>query len=198
MLTAHPDMDAMFASNESSTVGAAQALKGRKGRVLLVGFDSSPTLLEDLQSGLIDSLVVQDPFRMGYESVQAAVKKLRGGTPEKMQNMPPLLVTKRESQRSRGPKAVEAGSAKISGVAAVTILARLRAPRPALPHLPCQDFRREWLLQKGSARLEHSALHDRFGRISRHEQHAYLPPKMEQPPRELMTAGCRQHHVRQE
>ncbi len=94
MLTAHPDMDALFASNESSTVGAAQALKGRKGHVLLVGFDSSPTLLEDLLSGLIDSLVVQDPFRMGYNSVQAAVKKLRGGTPEKMQNMPPLLVTK--------------------------------------------------------------------------------------------------------
>jgi ribose transport system substrate-binding protein len=94
MLTAHPDMNAMFASNESSTVGAAQALKGRKGRVLLVGFDSSPTLLEDLQSGLIDSLVVQDPFRMGYESVQAAVKKLRGGAPEKTNNLPPLLVTK--------------------------------------------------------------------------------------------------------
>ena len=94
MLTAHPDLDAMFASNESSTVGAAQALKGRKGHVLLVGFDSSPTLLEDLQSGLIDSLVVQDPFRMGYDSVQAAVKKLQGGTPVKMQNLPPLLVTK--------------------------------------------------------------------------------------------------------
>ncbi len=94
MLTAHPDLDAMFASNESSTVGAAQALKGRKGHVLLVGFDSSPTLLEDLQSGLIDSLVVQDPFRMGYDSVQAAVKKLQGGAPVKMQNLPPLLVSK--------------------------------------------------------------------------------------------------------
>src|SRR6266481_8467909 len=94
ILTAHPDLDAIFASNESSTVGAAQALKGRKGHVLLAGFDSSPTLLEDLQSGLIDSLVVQDPFRMGYNSVQAAVKKLRGGTPEKVQNMPPRLVTK--------------------------------------------------------------------------------------------------------
>jgi ribose transport system substrate-binding protein len=94
MLTAHPDLDALFASNESSTVGAAQALKGRKGKVQLVGFDSSPTLLEDLQAGLIDSLVVQDPFRMGYESVQAAVKKLQGGTPEKINNLPPLVVTK--------------------------------------------------------------------------------------------------------
>src|SRR5437763_1024145 len=30
MLTAHPDLVGMFASNESSTVGADQALKGRK------------------------------------------------------------------------------------------------------------------------------------------------------------------------
>jgi ribose transport system substrate-binding protein len=95
MLTAHPDLDALFASNESSAVGAAQALKGRKGtRVRLVGFDSSPTLLDDLAAGVIDSLVVQDPFRMGYESVQAAVKKLQGGTPEKIKNLPALVVTK--------------------------------------------------------------------------------------------------------
>ena len=94
MLTAHPDLDGLFASNESSAVGAAQALKGRKGRVRLVGFDSSPTLLEDLKAGVIDSLVVQDPFRMGYEAVQAAVKKLGGGTPEKINNLPALVVTK--------------------------------------------------------------------------------------------------------
>jgi len=31
---------------------------------------------------------------MGYESVQAAVKKLQGGTPVKIDNMPPLLVTR--------------------------------------------------------------------------------------------------------
>ena len=57
-------VDALFASNESSAVGAAQALHDRKGKVKLVGFDSSPRLLEDLKSGIIDSLVVQDPFRM--------------------------------------------------------------------------------------------------------------------------------------
>ncbi len=95
MLTAHPDLDGMFASNESSTVGAAQALKARKGNtVKLVGFDSSPTLLEDLRSGLIDSLVVQDPFRMGYDSVISAVQKLDGQTPTKIQNLPPLVVTR--------------------------------------------------------------------------------------------------------
>jgi len=94
MLTAHGDLVAMFASNESSTVGAAQALKGRNAKVRLVGFDSSPGLLDDLQAGLIDSLVVQDPFRMGHDAVAAAVEKLKGGTPQKIQNLPPRVVTK--------------------------------------------------------------------------------------------------------
>jgi ribose transport system substrate-binding protein len=94
MLTAHSDLDAMFASNESSAVGAAQALKSRNSKVRLVGFDSSPNLLDDLKSGAIDSLVVQDPFKMGYESVKAAVEKLNGGTPKKINNLAPLVVTK--------------------------------------------------------------------------------------------------------
>ena len=94
MLTAHPDLIAMFASNESSTVGAAQALKGRNAKVKLVGFDSSPGLLDDLKAGLIDSLVVQDPFRMGHDAVAAAVEKLKGGTPQKIQNLPPRVVTR--------------------------------------------------------------------------------------------------------
>ena len=94
MLTAHPDLTGLFASNESSTVGATRALKGREGKVKMVGFDWSPTLAEGLKSGLIDSLVVQDPFRIGYDSVKAAVEKLNGGTPQKIQNLPALLVTR--------------------------------------------------------------------------------------------------------
>lgn len=94
MMTAHPDLKGMFASNESSTVGAVQALKGRKSNVVLVGFDWSPTLLEDLKNGVVDSLVVQDPFKMGYESVMAAVHKLDGKPVEKIKNLPPRLVTR--------------------------------------------------------------------------------------------------------
>jgi ribose transport system substrate-binding protein len=94
MLTAHPGLDGMFASNESSTVGAVQALKARPGKCKLVGFDWSPTLAEALETGTADSLVVQDPFRIGYDSVMAAVEKLNGGTPPRVQSLPPLLVTK--------------------------------------------------------------------------------------------------------
>jgi ribose transport system substrate-binding protein len=96
MLTAHPDLNAIFASNESSTVGAAQALKGRSSSVKLVGFDSGPSLEAGLRSGVIDSLVVQDPFKMGYESVMAAMKKIRGETPQKINNLAARLVLKED------------------------------------------------------------------------------------------------------
>jgi ribose transport system substrate-binding protein len=94
MLTAYPDLTAMFASNESSAVGASRALKARASKVKLVGFDSGPTLEEDLKAGAIDSLVVQDPFRMGYDAVRIALQKLNGETPQKIQNLEPRLVTK--------------------------------------------------------------------------------------------------------
>jgi ribose transport system substrate-binding protein len=94
MLTAHPDVNGIFGSNESSTMGAAQALRGRRGQLKLVGFDWSPTLLDDLEAGLIDSLVIQDPFQMGYESVRTAVRKLDGQPVVKIHDLLPKLVNK--------------------------------------------------------------------------------------------------------
>ncbi|MBX3276881.1 MAG: substrate-binding domain-containing protein [Acidobacteria bacterium] len=80
ILTAHPDLAGIFASNESSSVGAVQAIKqkGLIGKVVLVGFDSSPNLIEDLRAGALDSLVLQNPYRMGYEGVRTIVEKLTG------------------------------------------------------------------------------------------------------------------------
>jgi len=92
ILAGHPDLDGIFASNESSTIGAAQAMRGRAGKIKLVGFDWSPTLLEDLSSGLLDSLVIQDPFKMGYQAVMAAVKHLQGEAVTKIVDLEPRLI----------------------------------------------------------------------------------------------------------
>jgi hypothetical protein len=54
---------------------------GRIGYVKLVGFDASAPLVNDLKDGWIDSLVVQNPFQMGYEAVRAIALKLKGGAP---------------------------------------------------------------------------------------------------------------------
>jgi ribose transport system substrate-binding protein len=95
IMTANPNLAAMFCSNESGTIGAVQAAKskGVAGKLKLVGFDSSPTLIEDVAGGNIDSLVVQNPFRMGFLAVETLVNKMRGKTPEKRIDTGATLVT---------------------------------------------------------------------------------------------------------
>ena len=80
MLTANKDLAALFGSNESSAVGAVNAVKnaGLAGKVKVVGFDSSDVLLAGLKEGSIAALVVQNPFKMGYEAVKAAVARAKG------------------------------------------------------------------------------------------------------------------------
>ncbi|HYZ84066.1 MAG TPA: substrate-binding domain-containing protein [Bryobacteraceae bacterium] len=96
LLTGYPDLAGLFASNESSAVGAAQAVKSRGSKVKLVGFDSGPTLEADLKAGVIDSLVVQHPFQMGYESVVSAVKAIKGEAVAKKNDLAPRLVTRED------------------------------------------------------------------------------------------------------
>lgn len=96
ILTAHPSLDGIFASNESSTIGAAQALKerGLAGKVKLVGFDSSPSVLDDLRAGVIDSLVLQDPFQIGYQGLKTLLDARAGRASPKRLDLPPTLVTR--------------------------------------------------------------------------------------------------------
>jgi ribose transport system substrate-binding protein len=96
ILTAHPELNGFFASNESSTVGAVQAIKqkGLAGKIILVGFDSSPNLIDDLKAGAIDALVLQNPFKMGYEAVKAMVSKLNGQEPPRLIDTGVKLLTK--------------------------------------------------------------------------------------------------------
>ncbi len=96
IFTAHPALDGLFASSEPSSVGAAQALKARglAGKVKFVAFDSSEGLVADLQQGVIDALVAQDPFKIGYEAVKAVTDKLNGKTPAKRIDLSAVVITK--------------------------------------------------------------------------------------------------------
>jgi ribose transport system substrate-binding protein len=81
-LATTPDLDGIFAPNESSALGAVEAVRksGKAGAVKIVGWDSAPDEVKGLQTGVISALVVQNPFRMGYDGVNAAVKMIREGT----------------------------------------------------------------------------------------------------------------------
>jgi ribose transport system substrate-binding protein len=73
-------IDGVFAPNESSTAGTLRAMEALKlnRKVRLIGFDSSPPLLQGLKDGDIDGLILQDPYRMGYLGVWTVVQHLEG------------------------------------------------------------------------------------------------------------------------
>lgn len=93
-LTAHPGLNGIFADNESSSAGALQAIKSRQARhVKFVAFDANEQFIEDLRAGWIDSIVLQDPYQMGYETVKAITTRLEGGTPAPRRDLAAILLT---------------------------------------------------------------------------------------------------------
>jgi len=80
LLTKHAELDGLYACNAGTSVGSAQALQsqGRSGEIKMVGFDAEETLIDKLKSGIINSLVVQDPHKMGYVGVKTLVDKING------------------------------------------------------------------------------------------------------------------------
>jgi len=96
ILSAHPDLNGIYAANQQGGEGAAQALSAANlgGKVILVSFDSSDPLNAALQSGVVDGLVVQNPFKMGFDSLTAMVKQIRDGVKASNEDTGVTIVTK--------------------------------------------------------------------------------------------------------
>ena len=73
--------DGIFCPNESSTYGMLVTLRKNKlaGHIKFVGFDSSVELISALEKNEINGLVVQNPFRMGYQGVHTVLEATRDG-----------------------------------------------------------------------------------------------------------------------
>ena len=71
LLSAHPDLNGIFASNASNPIGAARAVQnaGLAGKVHIVGMDDLPEAVEFVCSGVIDALKAQRQWDMGYWAV---------------------------------------------------------------------------------------------------------------------------------
>ncbi len=101
ILTAHPELAGMFASSEASSLGAIQAIRSRglSGRIKLVTFDFSDEHVEALRDGTIDVMLVQDPFRIGYEAVKSLAEKLKGQIPPKRLELPARSIVKADLEK---------------------------------------------------------------------------------------------------
>ena len=80
LLTANPNLRGVFASNLIMAQGAGQATAENKkaDTVKVIGFDSDPKTVKFLQDGVLAGLVVQDPFRMGYDGIKTALAASKG------------------------------------------------------------------------------------------------------------------------
>ena len=67
-------MDAIVTFNEITTLGVGHAIEEMKcsERVHVVGFDNNVVSVGMLESGEIDTLIVQNPFAMGYLCMENA------------------------------------------------------------------------------------------------------------------------------
>ena len=80
LITANPNLRGVFASNLIMAQGAGQAIAENKkaDKIALIGFDSDDKLVGFLKDGTIYALVVQDPYRMGYDGIKTALAVSKG------------------------------------------------------------------------------------------------------------------------
>jgi ribose transport system substrate-binding protein len=96
LITANPNLRGVFASNLIMAQGAGQAIAENKvaDKIKLVGFDSDDKLIKLLKDGTITALVVQDPYRMGYDGVKTSLAAFKGEKVEANVDTGANLITK--------------------------------------------------------------------------------------------------------
>lgn len=95
LLTAHPDVQAVFAQNDEMALGAMRALQTTgKSDVVVVGFDGTADGVKAVQGGKLAATVAQQPEQIGVIGVQTADKVLKGQQVQAVNPVDLKLVTK--------------------------------------------------------------------------------------------------------
>ncbi|MGD0018513.1 MAG: ABC transporter substrate-binding protein [Candidatus Limnocylindrales bacterium] len=78
-LAAHPDLAGVFATNVQNAEGVATGLKQASNTtVKTIAFDAGPKQIEDLNNGIVQGLIAQDPYGIGVAGIQQTVLALKG------------------------------------------------------------------------------------------------------------------------
>jgi ribose transport system substrate-binding protein len=80
LITANPNLRGVFADNLIQCEGASQAIaENKKGDTIkLVCFDADDKLIAFLKDGTVAALLLQDPYRMGYDGVKTGLAVSKG------------------------------------------------------------------------------------------------------------------------
>ena len=96
LLSADPEIRGFVCTNEVCNVGAANALVdlGLGGKVYVVGCDNSQRQIQFLEQNIIQAIVTQRPFNMGYMAVQQAVRVANGEQTDDFVEVSCVLITR--------------------------------------------------------------------------------------------------------
>ena len=68
----------MFGANEGSAIGVVNGAKEAKRKIVIIGYDSGKQQKDAIKSGEMAGAITQNPVGIGYRTVEAAVKALKG------------------------------------------------------------------------------------------------------------------------
>ena len=78
ILQANPNVKGIFGANEGSAIGVLNAAKEMKRKIVIIGYDSGKQQKAAVASGEMAGAITQNPVGMGYKTVEAATKALKG------------------------------------------------------------------------------------------------------------------------
>ena len=79
MAQTHPKLKGIFGTNEGSAIGAGKGIKeAKKTGITIIGFDSGKAQKDMIKDCTIAGAITQNPVGIGYKTVEAAVKALKG------------------------------------------------------------------------------------------------------------------------
>lgn len=100
ILTANPDIKAVFATNDLMALGAFEAIKAaKKTGIIVVGFDANPDAAKSILAGEMTASIAQSPTNMGKFSVESALKALKGEKLAPLTDTGTLLVDKSNADK---------------------------------------------------------------------------------------------------
>ncbi len=103
LITANPDMTAIYATGEPALLGAIAAVEsqGMQDKVGVFGWDLTAQAVAGIDAGYVKAVVQQDPAGMGAAAIEALVTIADGGTVEKVISVPITIVTKENVDQFR-------------------------------------------------------------------------------------------------
>ncbi len=78
ILQGNPNVKGIFGANEGSAIGVLNGAKELKRKIVVIGYDSGKQQKAAIASGEMAGAITQNPVGIGFKTVEAAVKALKG------------------------------------------------------------------------------------------------------------------------